>query len=117
MRGSAKLLVPVLLAACGSGSDAAPAQAGAARGAEVYREQDCQACHSIAGAGNRRHPLDGVGARLTADQIRTWIVAPREMNPRVRKPAYDRLPQADLDALVAYLAGLRNGAAESPARP
>jgi hypothetical protein len=29
------------------------------------------------------------------------------MNPKVSKRAYDRLPKADLEALVAYLESLR----------
>jgi mono/diheme cytochrome c family protein len=76
------------------------------RGREVYKQQRCQTCHSIDGVGNRRYPLDGVGARLTEEQIRKWIVAPREMDPKVRKRAYDKLPKQDLDALVAYMRSL-----------
>ncbi len=78
-----------------------------ARGKQVYTEQRCQRCHSIAGAGNRRYPLDGIGSRLTAGEIRKWIVAPREMNPKVSKRAYDKLPAADLEALVVYLQSLK----------
>ena len=90
---------------------AAAGQAGEAalveRGIVVYREQMCQACHSIDGVGSRRSPLDGVGARLETEALRKWIVTPREMNPKVRKPAYDRLPKGDVDALVAYMKSLR----------
>jgi len=86
----------------------APAEESAiARGERVYAEQRCRACHAIDGKGNRRYPLDGVGGRLDAKALRIWIVAPQEMNPKVRKPAYDALPAADVDALVAYLASLR----------
>lgn len=81
-----------------------------ARGKEVYRQQRCRVCHSIAGDGNRRWPLDGVGSRLDQDAIRKWIVAPQEMQPGIRKRAYDRLPPADLDALVAYLMTLKQPA-------
>lgn len=77
------------------------------RGRQVYTQRRCQACYSIAGVGNTRYPLDGVGSRLTAEEIRKWIVAPREMNPTVRKKAYDKLPAVDLDALVAYLQSLK----------
>lgn len=77
------------------------------RGKAVFKEQQCQACHSVAGAGNRRYPLDAVGSTLSEDAIRKWIVAPREMNPTVRKRAYDKLSKPDLDALVAYLKTLR----------
>lgn len=90
---------------------AAPASAGAQaqveQGQKVYRELRCQTCHSIAGVGNRRNPLDGVGSRLTEEQIRTWIVAPKEMKPDVRKPAYPKLAKERLEALVAYLASLK----------
>lgn len=90
---------------------AAPTQADlarqVARGKVVYTEQKCQACHAIAGVGNRRYPLDGVGDKLKDADIRKWIVAPREMNPRVTKRAFDKIPAADLDALVAYLKTLR----------
>lgn len=91
----------------GGGVSAQSDQARVARGAEVFLEQKCQACHSIAGAGSRRYPLDGVGSRLTEDDIRKWIVAPRDMNPKVSKRAYDKLPTADLESLVAYLKSLR----------
>lgn len=82
-------------------------------GAKVYAAQKCSICHAIAGAGNKKFPLDGVGARLTADQIREWIVAPRDAAKKAgssAKPAmraYPTLPAADLDALVAYMASLK----------
>ncbi|MEX1130276.1 MAG: c-type cytochrome [Vicinamibacterales bacterium] len=107
MRQSATLLLVVLMAACGGGAIAQSDEARVTRGADVYREQKCQACHSIAGVGNKRYPLDGVGIKLTEEEIRKWIVAPREMNPKVSKRSYDKLPKADLEALVAYLKSLR----------
>jgi mono/diheme cytochrome c family protein len=100
-------VVFALVNASGVGVTAQSDESRLKRGAEVYRAQKCQACHSIAGVGNKRYPLDGVGSRLTEEAIRKWIVAPRDMNPKVSKRAYDKLPKADLDALVAYLASLR----------
>jgi mono/diheme cytochrome c family protein len=76
-------------------------------GRRVYEEQRCQLCHSVAGAGNTRGPLDGVGSRLSAEEIRKWIVEPQTMKPGVRKRAYDKLPADRLDALVAYVASLK----------
>ncbi|MDE3054881.1 MAG: cytochrome c [Gemmatimonadota bacterium] len=73
-----------------------------ARGRAVYQAQRCGRCHSLGGEGNPAHPLDGVGARLVERDIRKWIVAPQEMNPRVAKRGY-ALPAGELDALVAYL--------------
>jgi mono/diheme cytochrome c family protein len=80
-----------------------------ARGQEVYRRLGCPACHSVAGVGNRRHPLDGVGGRLGPDDLRKWIVAPATMKPGVRKPAYDKTPKDDLDAVLEYLSTLGSG--------
>ncbi len=77
-----------------------------ARGQKVYDDQGCAACHSIAGKGNRRHPLDGVGTRLSEQQIRLWITAPTQVDPKVRKRAFDSLPADDLAALIAYVRSL-----------
>jgi len=101
------MLLVILMGAFGGEAIAQSDEARMTRGAEVYREQKCQACHSIAGVGNRRYPLDGVGSKLTEEAIRKWIVAPREMNPKVSKRAYDELSKGDLEALVAYLKSLR----------
>jgi len=83
------------------------------RGKQVYAEQKCKLCHSIAGEGNVKGPLDGCGSKLTAAEIKEWIVNPKEMTAKTkaaRKPfmkAYPSLPQADLDALVAYMQSLK----------
>lgn len=73
------------------------------RGRAVYAESGCATCHSIAGQGSPRFPLDGVGGRLSTREIRLWIVAPQEIRPGVRKPAYDHLEEADVTALIAYM--------------
>ena len=38
--------------------------------------RSAQICHAIAGKGNKANPLDGVGKKLSADEIRQWIVNP-----------------------------------------
>lgn len=79
-------------------------------GAAVFAAQKCSLCHSLGGRGNAKGPLDEVGSKLTADDIRKWIVSPADMaakSPSTRKPAmraYPNLPKAELDALVAYMA-------------
>ncbi|MGH9220912.1 MAG: c-type cytochrome [Vicinamibacterales bacterium] len=91
---------------------AAPAWAQGAveKGAAVYAAQKCAMCHLLDGKGQAKGPLDGVGSKLTADEIREWIVNPAEMTKKhnaTRKPlmrAYPKLPKEDLDALVAFLA-------------
>ena len=81
--------------------------AAVARGREVFRSVGCTGCHSAEGEGRSRYPLDGVGSRLSADTLRAWVVDPRSVDPSVRKPAYDDLPEEDVDALVAYMQSLR----------
>jgi mono/diheme cytochrome c family protein len=84
------------------------------KGKEVYAAQKCQVCHSIGGVGNKRGALDEVGTKLSADEIRQWIVSAPEMTAKTkaaRKPvmkAYT-LPKEELDALVAYLHSLKKG--------
>jgi len=94
---------------------AAPAAAGGRliqtdKGAAVYAAQKCSICHALDGKGQSKGPLDGIGTKLTAAEIREWIVNPAEMTKKhnaTRKPvmrAYPNLPKDDLDALVAFLA-------------
>ena len=84
------------------------------KGQQVYDAQKCSVCHAIAGKGGKQNPLDGVGAKLSADDIRQWIVDPIAMAKKAnstKKPPmpkkYDKLPAADLDALVAYMQSLK----------
>ena len=81
------------------------------KGKAVYDAQKCSLCHSVAGKGNVKGPLDKVGATSNAADIRKWITTPKEMkSPTNRKPemrAYPNLPAADLDALVAYMLTLK----------
>jgi mono/diheme cytochrome c family protein len=93
---------------------AAAAQNAAAveHGKKVYAAEKCSICHSIGGVGNKKGALDTVGSKLTADEIREWIVSAPEMTKKTkaeRKPlmrAY-KLSKDDLDGLVAYLASLK----------
>ena len=88
---------------------AAPDQAQGRAGKEIYGREGCARCHSIAGEGSPRSPLDGVGERLSAEEIRKWIVASPELEDELSgrvfraKQAYGKLPEAELAALVAYL--------------
>ena len=84
------------------------------KGEGVYAAQKCQGCHAVAGKGNKNNPLDGVGKKLSADEIRQWITSPVEMTAKVKStkkppmPAkYGGLAAAELDALVAYMASLK----------
>lgn len=85
------------------------ASAQGSRGEQVFIAQKCQVCHSVAGQGNKKGPLDGVGAALKADEIREWITNAPAMAAKAkaqRKPAmkaFNTLPKEDVDALVEYI--------------
>jgi mono/diheme cytochrome c family protein len=79
----------------------------------VYTAQKCAVCHSIGGVGNKKGPLDQVGSKLFAGEIRQWITSAPDMAAKAkadRKPpmkAYT-LSKDDLDGLVAYLQTLKS---------
>ena len=90
------------------------AQGDAEKGKAVYAAQKCSMCHSVAGAGGKASALDGVGKKLSTADIHAWIVTPKVMEKKTgstKKPPmpdkYGKLPPADLDALVAYMASLK----------
>jgi len=110
------LLMALTLAMGGAAPLAAATQddAKVKKGQEVYAAQKCQMCHSIAGKGGKQNPLDGVGAKLSADDIRKWITHPAEAAATAKstkKPPmpnkYGKLPAEDIDALVAYMQSLK----------
>jgi mono/diheme cytochrome c family protein len=107
-------VISVFALAAFAGAASAQDAAKIAKGEKVYAEQKCSLCHSIAGKGNAKGSLDGVGAKLKADEIHDWIVKPAEMTAKAkaeRKPAmpakFASLPKDDVDALVAYLSSLK----------
>jgi sulfur-oxidizing protein SoxX len=67
-----------------------------AQGATAFNDRDgghCVLCHQLANSsapfqGNIGPPLDGVGSRLDAVQIRYRIVDSRRLNPQSLMPAY-----------------------------
>lgn len=84
----------------------------AAAGAKVYTDQKCSLCHSIAGKGNAKGSLDGVGTKLPAADIRAWIEDAPAMTTKTkatRKPSMKAytLSKGDVDALVAYMVSLK----------
>jgi mono/diheme cytochrome c family protein len=92
---------------------AAPAAAqSAADGEKVYVDQKCSVCHAIAGKGNAKGPLDDVGSKLSAADIRAWITDAKAMTAKTkaaRKPEMKAyvLANDEVDALVAYLSTLK----------
>ena len=76
------------------------------KGKEAYKTAKCGMCHSVAGAGGKMKALDGVGARLKADELKKWVVAPQEMKKDTKKKPV-KVAEANLDNIVAYLQTLK----------
>jgi len=87
------------------------------RGLAVYHREGCPTCHSIAGTGNPRNPLDGVGDRWKPDELKQWIIGAGSVSESLpatiarRKQRYRSLPEPEFDALVSYLSTLKKPAA------
>lgn len=83
------------------------------RGQELFAAQKCALCHSVAGKGNPKGSLDGVGTKLSAADMHQWLSNAKEMAAKAnatRKPPmkdFSTLPKADADAIVAYLQTLK----------
>lgn len=112
-RADAKTAAPIESAAAPvAGPESSAAKAQIERGRTVYSDQKCATCHSVAGSGNPRNPLDGAGQRWDAAELRAWItgtgVATELLQPAIakRKQRFQQLPEPDLAALVAYVASL-----------
>jgi len=111
------MIVTVAVLALTATAGLASAQDAKAQGEKVFADQKCSMCHSIAGKGNTKGPLDDVGKKLSADEIREWIVDPAAATAKAkaeRKPAMTTvaaklkaLPKEDVDNLVAYLSSLK----------
>jgi cytochrome c2 len=86
---------------------------GVEHGQKMYVDQKCSMCHSIAGKGNAKGPLDNVGAKLSEEEIRQWLIAPRVMTEKTKAtrkplmPEYTKLAKEDLEALIAYMRSLK----------
>ncbi len=103
-------LLSFCVAAMASAQDPKP------RGEKIFADRKCGRCHSIAGNGNVDGPLDDIGNRLPADEIREWITDPKAMIARTaslfrkrRKPDMEQytLPKEEVEALVRYLSSLK----------
>ena len=131
--GLAALAALAMMAWAGPASAASPAAAtgDAARGAAIVASRSqglCVLCHALPGQppsqqGTLGPPLGGVGARLSADDLRQRLLAPARFNADTVMPAYGRtdglvqvapalrgkplLAPGQIDDVVAYLATLR----------
>ena len=85
----------------------------AAKGEQLYTTNKCSMCHSVAGKGNKKYPLDGVGGKLSAADIKEWLVNPDAQHakkadkPAMKMKSYKTLSAQDLDDLVSYVGSLK----------
>ena len=92
---------------------------GTARGGELFTANGCGACHTVRGTaatGVIGPDLTHVGGRLSLgagilemrpDKLRDWLARTAHIKPGVHMPEFSMLPDADLEALAAYLHGLK----------
>ena len=90
----------------------AAAQDLAAKGAKLFVDQKCTLCHSVAGKGNAKGPMDDIGSKVSAAEIREWLTDAKAMTAKTkatRKPDMKQytLEKEDVDALVAYVSSLK----------
>jgi mono/diheme cytochrome c family protein len=101
-----------LLFVVGTGRAEAQDKAKVEQGAALFTAQKCAMCHGVAGKGNAKGALDGVGAKLSEAEIRQWIVDPEGMKAKTnaeRTPVMKKatLSGSQVDALVAYMVSLK----------
>src|ERR1700681_1291634 len=81
-RGFTGVIVSAVLIA--SGRAPLSAQGANSPGEKVFTDQKCGLCHSVAGKGNPKGPLDDVGSKLSPDDIRAWIVDAKGMTAKTK---------------------------------
>ena len=96
--------VALLLLAAGS----AVAQDSVEKGAKVFRQAGCVACHKVNGQGGPSGPdLTRVGAVRTEAWLRVFLKDPSAVVPGSRMPPFDDLTEDEVRALTAYLLSLK----------
>ena len=73
---------------------------------DLARRLGCFACHA-AGPGHLAAPLDGVGSRLSREQLQVALTQPRQLHPGAKMPSYAYLPAAERQELLDFLANLK----------
>ena len=103
-----RLIVVAVGLMLASGVSAGAADTAAGKAVFDGAKPACKSCHTEA-----RNPLSKVGATHTTEELKAWIRTPKEMMAKKGKkgmmPAFpeQKMSNADLDALVAYLATMK----------
>jgi mono/diheme cytochrome c family protein len=104
------LISSVVVAGTVVAAQGTPAQV--ATGRKFYNSKKCVQCHTIEKKGGtltKQFPLDGVGAELSAADIKKWLTHPEEMEaakkPVKLKMSSKKVPLTDeeADAITAYM--------------
>lgn len=80
-------------------------------GRSLFETQHCGTCHSFAGVGNPRLPLDGIGQKMSDQEMQNWITgsgaATNTLSAFIikRKQGYKEMPEEQMRLLIAYLRG------------
>jgi cytochrome c oxidase subunit II len=98
---------------------AAPPSGGAVRGEEIFFRNTCVNCHAVRGTAATQQvgpDLTHFGGRSTIGagvlentpaNLRRWVREVQSVKPGALMPDYSDLSDAELDALVEYLEGLK----------
>ncbi len=82
----------------------------AARGQRLFVEHGCYGCHTVGAAGTPiAADLSRIGFKYPESYLARWLRDPAAQKPTAHMPRLE-LSEADIEALAAYLAGLRGGA-------
>jgi len=114
-------LALLVVAACGGGGDSGGGggDTDVAAGQKLYAQAvlgaqaGCSTCHSLDGSTIVGPSMQGVGGRLSADEIRTSILDPdaalsEGFTAGLMPPVWsDELSDEQVDQLVAYLSSLK----------
>ena len=80
-------------------------------GKKLYETYNCKKCHKIGDVG-KLSVLDGVATKLTAEDIRKWLVSPDEMTAKLKKKPKVKMKKQDykpgeVEVMMAYLLTLK----------
>jgi mono/diheme cytochrome c family protein len=102
------ILVAVAVLAVGYAASALAADAAAGKAVYDGAKPACKGCHT-----DVKNPLTKTGAENTVDELKVWVRTPKDMIAKKGKkgimPAYpaDKISDADLENLVAYMATMK----------
>src|ERR1700733_9226464 len=88
----------VMWAGMGVANAQAPDPAKVALGAKTFEDTKCEKCHGPEGMGNKDKKLSlvGISPKLSAADIRKWIVTPEAMTAKLPRQPIEPMKKFDL---------------------